>query len=95
MAPALDAACVNHSCTTTGARPLYRILPSFRCALAGLLFIVTVAAFGAEHRFAAADYVQGKVFIVAADGKVEWEHPAPSCNDLWALPKYSEMLFVK
>jgi outer membrane protein assembly factor BamB len=26
-----------------------------------------------EHRFACADYVQGKVCIVAADGKVEWE----------------------
>ncbi len=38
-----------------------------------------------EHRFACADYVQGKVCIVAADGKVEWEYPAPNCNDLWVL----------
>lgn len=38
-----------------------------------------------SHRFACADYTQGKVFIVAADGKVEWEYPAPGCNDLWVL----------
>jgi hypothetical protein len=41
-----------------------------------------VPVHGAEHRFACADYVQGKAFIVAADGKVEWEYPAPNCNDL-------------
>ena len=46
-----------------------------------------------EHRFACADYVQGKVFIVAADGKVEWEYPAPNCNDLWVLPN-GNMLFT-
>lgn len=38
------------------------------------------------RRFACADYTQGKVFIVGADGKVEWEYPAQSCNDLWVLP---------
>jgi catechol 2,3-dioxygenase-like lactoylglutathione lyase family enzyme len=26
------------------------------------------------------------VFIVSAEGKVEWEYPAPSSNDLWVLP---------
>lgn len=40
----------------------------------------------AGHRFLCTDYTQGKVFIVARDGKVEWEYPAPSCNDVWALP---------
>lgn len=39
-----------------------------------------------RHRFVCADYVQGKIFIVAADGQVEWEHPAANCNDLWMLP---------
>lgn len=38
------------------------------------------------HAFAATDYSQGKVFIVSAAGQVEWEYPAPSCNDLWVLP---------
>lgn len=47
----------------------------------------------AEHRFACADYTQGKVFIIAADGKTEWEHPAPSCNDLWVLPN-GNLLFT-
>ncbi|MEI6605445.1 MAG: hypothetical protein WCP35_09055 [Verrucomicrobiota bacterium] len=52
------------------------------------LALICGAAFArAEgHRFACADYSQGKVCIVAADGKVEWEYPANSCNDVWMLP---------
>jgi len=38
------------------------------------------------HAFACTDYTQGKVFIVAADGKIEWEYQTTSCNDLWVLP---------
>lgn len=38
------------------------------------------------HRFACTDYSQGKVFIVSAQGRVEWEYPAPHANDLWVLP---------
>jgi len=38
------------------------------------------------HRFACTDYSQGKVFVVSAEGKVEWEYAAPSSNDLWVLP---------
>lgn len=41
---------------------------------------------GTGHHFACTDYSQGKVFIVSTEGKVEWEYPAPSCNDLWVLP---------
>ncbi|MBI5387376.1 MAG: hypothetical protein HZA90_22165 [Verrucomicrobia bacterium] len=41
---------------------------------------------GQGHRFVCTDYSQGKVFIVSAEGKVEWEYAAPSCNDLWVLP---------
>lgn len=50
-------------------------------------------AFAGGHRFACADYVQGKVFIVAADGHVEWEYPAASCNELWVLPN-DNLLFT-
>lgn len=38
------------------------------------------------HPFFCADYSQGKVFVVSAQGRVEWEHEAPTCNDGWALP---------
>ena len=31
------------------------------------------------------DYTQGRVFVVSKEGKVEWEYPAASCNDLWVL----------
>ncbi len=41
---------------------------------------------GKGHRFACTDYTTGKVFIVNADGKVEWEYVTGQCNDLWALP---------
>jgi len=41
---------------------------------------------GSPHPFACTDYTQGKVFIVSAAGKVEWEYPAKNCNDLWILP---------
>src|SRR6266446_4721635 len=47
----------------------------------------------AGHRFACADFVQGRIFIVATNGQVEWEHPAPSCNELWALPN-GNLLFT-
>lgn len=52
--------------------------------LAGLLS--TVGAQSTSHPFACTDYSQGKVFLVSADGKVEWDYPAANCNDLWVLP---------
>lgn len=39
-----------------------------------------------QHRFACTDYSGRKVFIVSADGKVEWEYATGQCNDLWVLP---------
>ena len=48
---------------------------------------------GVSHRFACGDYSGNKVLIVSADGKVEWEHPATNCNDLWVLPN-GNVLFV-
>ena len=41
---------------------------------------------GTGHPFACTDYAQGKVFLVSAEGRVEWEYAAPHCNDLWVLP---------
>lgn len=38
------------------------------------------------HPFACTDYTQGKVFLVSAEGKAEWDYPAANCNDLWVLP---------
>ena len=38
------------------------------------------------HPFVCADYIQGKVFIVSKEGKIEWEYAARHCNDLWILP---------
>jgi outer membrane protein assembly factor BamB len=39
-----------------------------------------------RHPFVCTDYSQGKVFVVSADGKAEWNYDASSCNDLWILP---------
>lgn len=42
---------------------------------------------GQGHRFAAADYTGQRVFLVNADGAVEWEYDTGgSCNDIWVLP---------
>ena len=41
---------------------------------------------GKGHHFVCTDYSAGKVFIVNAQGKVEWEYAAGHCNDVWALP---------
>jgi hypothetical protein len=41
---------------------------------------------GTGHHFVCTDYSGGKVFIVSADGKVEWEYATGACNDVWALP---------
>ncbi len=41
---------------------------------------------GMGRHFAATDYTGGKVFIVSAEGKVEWEYESGTCNDLWVLP---------
>ncbi|MGD0090087.1 MAG: hypothetical protein ABSE73_09215 [Planctomycetota bacterium] len=54
---------------------------------------ITAVQEGKGHAFACADYSGGKVFIVSPEGKVEWECPAPSCNDLWVLPN-GNLLFV-
>ena len=52
------------------------------CAL--IAMAGAVAAPG--HRFACADYTQGKVFVVDETGKVEWSYDAPNANDIWVLP---------
>jgi hypothetical protein len=40
----------------------------------------------AGRRFAIGDMAGKRVLIVAADGTIEWEHPAPNVGDLWVLP---------
>jgi hypothetical protein len=70
------------------------------CGLGAVLGLWTNGAPGAEkpapatepvqqgkgHPFACTDYSQGKVFVVSAEGKVQWECKASNCNDLWVLP---------
>jgi outer membrane protein assembly factor BamB len=41
---------------------------------------------GKGHPFVCTDYSGGKVFIVNAEGRVEWEYATGQCNDIWALP---------
>ncbi len=48
---------------------------------------------GKAHPFVCGDYSQGKVFIVSVEGEVQWEYPAPHCNDVWILPN-DNLLFV-
>ena len=60
-----------------------------RLSLLLSLFVTlpVLAADPAGHRFLAADRERGKVLIVAADGKVEWEYAnRHDVHDLWLLP---------
>jgi hypothetical protein len=50
------------------------------------LFVLGGAVAAPGHRFACADYTQGKVFVVDEAGKVEWSYDAPHANDIWVLP---------
>ena len=58
--------------------------------LIGLISLMTPPVSAANspttHSFACTDYSAGKVFLVSGEGKIEWEYPAASCNDLWVLP---------
>jgi hypothetical protein len=68
---------------------LIRIMPRLRVAVAVLLLGLLGGAARAAapgHAFACADYTQGKVFLIAADGTIEWEYQTKNCNDLWVLP---------
>lgn len=59
-----------------------------RCLLAAGLLILAGAATAQEpvhHRFIATDNGLGKVLIVSAAGAIEWEYPAPGCQDVWRL----------
>jgi hypothetical protein len=51
-----------------------------------VLVALSCAAAAPGHRFACADYTQGKVFVVDEAGKVEWDYDAPNANDIWVLP---------
>lgn len=59
-----------------------------------LIFILMVSSLSVpaiqeqkvKHAFVCTDYTQGKVFVVSAEGKVEWEYPTENCNDIWVLP---------
>ncbi len=53
----------------------------------------TAAGQGNGHAFVCTDYSQGKVFVVSAEGKVQWEYPAPHSNDVWMLPN-GNLLFT-
>jgi hypothetical protein len=70
-------------------------------AIPGILFVnlaspvynqESIIQQGKVHEFVCTDYTKGKVFIVSAEGTVEWEYPAPDCNDIWILPN-GDLLF--
>lgn len=50
------------------------------------MFVAAGAAPAAEREFVCSDYTQGKIFVIAADGHIAWQQPAPTCNDCWVLP---------
>ena len=59
-------------------------VPLLRYALLGLLFVIRLAR--ADHPFLCTDSYGGKVCVVSADGKVEWEYACGHPQDCWRLP---------
>lgn len=68
--------------------PLPRVLPIL---LFGL-FVNSVCVqadsiqTGKGHTFACADFSGRTIYIVDAQGQVQWQYPSGPCNELWVLP---------
>jgi hypothetical protein len=63
-----------------------RILPVVCFALSAL-GAYAQSATGTGHAMVCTDYNQGKVFILSAEGKIEWQYDnATNANDVWVLP---------
>lgn len=57
--------------------------------IAGLFLVTALSAAAAEpirHRILAADSSKGRIAIISADGKTEWEHATRDLHDLHLLP---------
>src|SRR4051812_14557974 len=50
------------------------------------LLLVTALPVCAQHPFICADSSAGKVSVVSADGKIEWEYACAAPQDCWRLP---------
>ncbi len=76
--------------TTMRAAPfepfrIHRLIAALLCA--GTAFganLESADTYG--HAFVCTDYTKGRVCVVSKEGRIQWEYPAPSCNDIWILP---------
>lgn len=50
------------------------------------------AAGEVRHRFICTDNGLGKVLIISEQGEIEWDYPAPGCQDVWHLPNGNFLL---
>ena len=59
-----------------------------------LLIVLGATAFAARagHPFLCCDYNGGKVCIVSAEGKIEWQYDCKSPQDCWRLPNGNILL---
>jgi len=65
-------------------------IPAFRLLLAFLA--ATTFAARAAHPFLCCDYSGGKVCVVSADGKIEWQYDCKNPQDCWRLPNGNILL---
>lgn len=64
---------------------MIRILRSVvQCSALCILGLAGVAP--AQHPFLCCDYNGGKVCVVSAEGKIEWQHNCKNPQDCWKLP---------
>ncbi len=50
------------------------------------IVITSCAAQTVQHRLLCSDVGAKRVFIISAEGTIEWEYPADQCTDAWMLP---------
>ena len=61
------------------------VLIAFAVVIPG--FSQTASTLKSEvHSFVCTDYTGGKVYIFSSDTILQWEYPAPKCNDVWVMP---------
>lgn len=66
------------------------LLAPLSCLLVAACVCAQPAA--VTHPFICTDNGLGKVLVVSAQGAIDWEYPAPGCQDVWLLPNGNYLL---
>src|SRR4051812_8207781 len=86
----LDTSISQRCIRLTAASARHNIAPMSRPFLLRITFAACLLGFAvsayAQHPFLCCDYNGGKVCIVSAEGKIEWQYECKNPQDCWKLP---------